>query len=304
MQELYKLYLKGFGEDMKLLNWLERRFGRYAIPDLMKYVVGLFIIGFVLGTFYPLVYFRFLMLDFEMVARGQIWRLITWIIPVETDNILFFAISVYFYYLIGNTLERHWGPFRLNLYFFSGIIFNFIAAFITYLITRQSIVMTASFSIICSTLFLAFATLYPNTTFYIYFIIPVKAKYFAILEAGIYFFYIYNYIARGQYLLIIPLVVAFGNFLIFFFATRNYRRFSPHEFARKANFRKQMNSGGYQSGSSYSKGRSVITRHKCAICGRTELDGDDLEFRFCSKCDGNYEYCMDHLFTHEHFKKS
>lgn len=300
---MYKLYLKGFGEDMKFLNWLERRFGRYAIPNLMKYVVGLFILGYVIGIFFPFVYYKYLILDFKLIARGQLWRLVTWIIPVESDNILLFAISVYFYYLIGNTLERHWGAFRLNLYFFSGILFNLIAAFITYLITKQSIVTTASFSIICSTMFLAFAALYPNVTFYIYFIIPVKAKYMAILEAAVYLFYIYNYIVGGQYLLIIPLVVAFGNFLIFFFATRNYRRFSPNEFARKAKFRRQMNSGVYQD-SHNGRGRNVITRHKCAICGRTELDGDDLEFRFCSKCDGNYEYCMDHLFNHEHFKKS
>lgn len=105
-------------------------------------------------------------------------------------------------------------------------------------------------------------------------------------------------------MLIIPLIVAFGNFLIFYFATRNYRRFSPYEIRRKANFRRQVNSARQHAGTGNLHGHNVITRHKCAVCGRTELDGDDLEFRFCSKCDGNYEYCMDHLFNHEHYKKS
>jgi len=289
---------------MKLLNKLERRFGRYAIPNLMRYVVGLFIIGFVMSVFFPLIYWNFMMLDFNMIARGQIWRLVTWIIPPYTGNILFYAIGVYFYYIIGNTLERHWGAFRLNLYFFSGIILNILASFITFLITGQSISSLSSFSLICSSLFLAFAALYPDVTFYIYFIIPVKAKYMAIIEAAIYLFSIGNYIITKRYLMIIPLLVAFGNFLIFFFATRNYRRYSPNEFARKANFRRQVNMGMNQGNTVNYRGQNVITRHKCAICGRTELDGDDLEFRFCSKCDGNYEYCMDHLFTHEHFKKN
>jgi len=298
---LYKLFLKGFGEVMKLLNRLERRFGRYAIRNLMKYVVVLYVIGMFIGTFFPLVYINFMMLDFRMIAKGQIWRLITWIIPVSSiSDILFTAISVYFYYLIGNTLERHWGAFRLNLYFFSGIILNIIASFITYLITKQSLNNLSTFNFICHTMFLAFATLYPNVTFYIYFLIPVKAKYLAWIEVAIYLYYAVNYIVAGKYLYIIPMVVAFGNFLIFFFATRNYRRISPHEYIRKANFRKQM----YQGNVGGHRGHNVITKHKCAICGRTELDGDDLEFRFCSKCDGNYEYCMEHLFTHEHFKKN
>jgi len=286
---------------MKFLNKLERRFGRYAIPNLMKYVVVLYAIGVFLGTFFPLLY-NLTRLDFNMVARGQIWRLVTWIIPYGSfGSILVVAISVYFYYLIGNTLEQNWGAFRMNLYFFSGIIFNIIASFITYLITGATI--NPSFSLICHTMFFAFAALYPNITFYIYFLIPVKAKWLAILEGLVYLYYIYSYIVTKQYLLIIPLIVSFGNFLIFFFATRNYRRISPHEIKRKVDFRRQMSQAGYQGNASFGKSRNVITRHKCAICGRTELDGDDLEFRFCSKCDGNYEYCMDHLFTHEHFKK-
>lgn len=290
---------------MKLLNKLERRFGKYAVPNLMKYVVILFIIGLCIGTFFPQVYIYFMMLDFSMIARGQVWRLLTWIIPLSSmNNLLLTAISVYFYYIIGNTLEQNWGAFRMNLYFFSGIVFNIIAEFITYLITGNSIGSLDAFSLVCSTLFLAFAALYPNVTFYIYFLIPVKAKYLAILEGVIYLFNIYNYIVSKQYLLIVPLVVAFANFLIFFFTTRNYRRISPNEFRRKAEFRRQVNNAGYQENVRGFKGNNVITKHKCAVCGRTELDGDELEFRFCSKCDGNYEYCMEHLFTHEHVKNN
>ena len=289
---------------MKLLNKLERKFGRYAIPNLMKYIVVLFVVGLMIGTFMPNFYYQYLSLDFTMIMRGQVWRLVTFIIPLGSLNsILFFAISTYFYYMIGNSLEQNWGAFRMNLYFFSGVFFNVLASLITFLITKNSYLSSDAMSLICSTMFFAFAALYPNTQFYIYFLIPVKAKYMAILEGVIYLYTIYKYIASNQAIFIIPLVVAFANFLIFFFATRNYHRISPGEFKRKANFRRQMNDAKSQGNVSQFKGRDVITRHKCAVCGRTELDGDQLEFRFCSKCEGNYEYCMDHLFTHDHVQK-
>lgn len=288
---------------MKLLNKLERKLGRYAVPNLMRYVVVLFIIGLFFGSFIPGIY-NYLALDFNLVMKGQVWRLITFIVPYShISRIFFFAISTYFYFIIGNSLEQNWGAFRLNLYFFSGVFFNIIASLIMFLITGSSVSSADSLGLICSTMFFAFAALYPNVAFYIYFLIPVKAKYLAFLEGAVYIYYIYNYIVLHEYFLIIPLVVAFANFLIFFFATRNYHRISPSELRRKANYRRQMNDAKNTGNVTQFRGRNVITRHKCAVCGRTELDGDQLEFRFCSKCDGNYEYCMDHLFTHEHVKK-
>lgn len=286
---------------MKFLNKLERRFGRFAIPNLMIYVVALYILGFVM-SFLPYNISSLLQLDFDLVRAGQIWRLVTFLIPAASSNLIYLIIMVYFYYMIGNALESNWGSFRLNLYFFSGIVFNVIAAFITYLITGYSI--SPSLDFVCGTLFFAFAALYPNSIFYFYFIIPIKAKYLAIFRGLVYIYEIYTYIVYRQYFLIIPLVVSLANFLIFFFATRNYRRISPSEIKRKADFRKQMRNPANHGTVSQFRGRNVVTRHKCAVCGRTELDGDQLEFRFCSKCDGNYEYCMEHLFTHEHVHKS
>lgn len=291
---------------MKLLNKLERRFGRYAIPNLMRYIVVLLFLGLIIGSFAQGFYFQYLSLDFAMIAKGQIWRLITFIIPLDTyRNILFFAISTYFYYMIGNTLEQNWGAFRLNLYFFAGVFFNIIGALIVYLVfhVNMSFYTFGAMGYICSSLFFAFAALYPNMTFYVYFLIPIKAKYLAWFEGAIYLYSIYNYIISGQVFMVLSMVMALANFLIFFFASRNYRRISPYEMKRKATFRRQMSEGRNPNNVTQFKGRNVITRHKCAVCGRTELDGDNLEFRFCSKCEGNYEYCMDHLFTHEHVKK-
>lgn len=288
---------------MKFFNRLERKLGRYAITGLMRYIVILFALGLFVGSFMPEVYRTYLALDFSQVARGQVWRLITFLIPARPmTGILFLIISIYFYFIIGNSLENAWGAFRFNLYFFSGIIFNIIAAFIIYLITHISL-GGSSLEIVCSTLFFAFAAMYPNMQFMFYFIIPIKAKYLAWFQGAMYVYNIFQYIVNKEYIFIIPLVVSLANFLIFFLTTRNYRRISPSEFKRKATYRREVNHARNQGNVTQFKGHNVITRHKCAVCGRTELDDDRLEFRFCSKCDGNYEYCMDHLFTHEHVHK-
>lgn len=287
---------------MKLLNKLERKYGRYAIHNLMKYVVMLYGIGLVIGTIAPGLYNIGLSLNFDMIKKGQVWRLITFIIPnVSIYDILFVALAAYLYYMIGNALERAWGAFRFNVYFFSGVIFNILASWITYLLTGVSI--SPSLDYVYGTMFFAFAALYPNTQFLLYFLIPIKAKYLAWFDAALYIIMVIQYIMSKNYYAIIPVVVSMANFLIFFFTTRNYRKISPKEFERKARFRRQMNAGRNTGNTSTQRGHTVITRHKCAVCGRTELDDDRLEFRFCSKCDGNYEYCMEHLFTHEHVKK-
>ncbi|NLY47985.1 MAG: hypothetical protein GX059_03060 [Clostridiales bacterium] len=292
---------------MKFIQKLERKFGKYAIRDLMKYVIALYVIGLLVYTINPFAYI-YLGLDVDKVLRGQVWRMITFLIPYKVlgTDIIFVAIQAYIFYLIGNALERAWGSFRLNLYFFSAVIFNIIAAFLVYGIFRVNIlgnimiVISSPLDIIYSSMFFAFAALYPNTQFMFYFIIPIKAKYLALISGAIYLIDIYKFISAGYYFGVIPIVVSLANFVIFYMMTRNYRWISPREFERRARFRRQIHEGRSGGNVTGFRRQNVITRHKCAVCGRTELDDENLEFRFCSKCNGNYEYCMDHLFTHEH----
>lgn len=301
---------------MRFIQLLEKKFGRYAIRNLMKYVILLYGAGLLIYTFSPSAVL-YLGLDIDKVLRGQAWRLITFLIPyVRINDIIFVFLKAYIFYAIGNALENVWGSFRLNLYFFSAVILNILAAFIVYIFSGFNILGTtpmygqvysmllisSPLDNIYSSMFFAFAAIYPNTQFLIYFIIPVKVKYLAWLSGAMYVYSIYSFIVSGFYLGIIPIVMSLANFFIFYFATRNYRRISPREFERRARFRRQMNEGRRQGNTTEINGRSVITRHKCAVCGRTELDDENLEFRFCSKCNGNYEYCMEHLFTHEHVK--
>lgn len=291
---------------MRFIQLLEKKFGRYAIPNLMKYVIVLYAFGMLVFSVNPYAY-TFLGLEIDKVLKGQIWRLITFLIPYNTFRDIFFVfLKAYIFYMIGNALENAWGSFKLNLYFFSAVFFNIVAAIIVYGIFRVNIlgnimmIYVSPLDIIYSSMFFAFAALYPNTQFLLYFIIPVKVKYLAWINGAFYIYNIFVMIWNRFYFGVIPIIVSLANFLIFFFGTRDYRRISPRELERKARFRRQFKEG-MRYGSTKSHG--VITRHKCAVCGRTELDDDELEFRFCSKCDGNYEYCMEHLFTHEHVKK-
>ena len=135
-------------------------------------------------------------------------------------------------------------------------------------------------------IFLAFALCYPDMQILLYFIIPIKMKWMAAVYAAL---TIYEFI-MGGWSSRVAIVASLLNFILFFLSTRNYKRFSPGEIHRKQAYRAQTR-------------RPVgngITKHKCAVCGRTEVSNPELEFRFCSKCEGNYEYCQDHLFTHEH----
>ncbi len=293
---------------MNLLDKLERKFGRYAIHNLMYYIIILYALGYVILKFARPFYYAYLSLDPAAILHGQIWRIVTFIIYPPDTSLIFFLFSMYLYYMIGRVLESQWGAFRFNLYFFSGVLLHVIAAFISYYAFGSEIAMFFGTYYLNFSLFLAYAALYPDTQFLLFFIIPIKAKWLGIIE-GIYFGLT---IAAGFLTPYLPDSVIFGfvnmgifpdqanavmalvsllNFLIFFFGMRNMRRYNPKEIYRRRTYAKSVK-----------QGQKNATTHKCAICGRTEKDGDDLVFRFCSKCNGNYEYCQDHLFTHEHVK--
>ena len=155
---------------------------------------------------------------------------------------------------------------------------------------------------------LAFAATFPNAEFRLMFLIPIKAKYllvgyFVILGFNI----ISAFVQVGLWYGIcvaITILVSMANFFIYFLMIKSY--LSPRNIKRKVDFTRNYRAG-VRMGTPHSSidpetGKKIITRHKCAVCGRTELDGDNIEFRFCTKCNGNYEYCQDHLFTHQHIQ--
>lgn len=290
---------------MNFLNKLERKFGRHAITGLMKYIIICYIIGYIIEFVAPR-FMSFLTLEPYMIFHyGQVWRLVSWILIPPQTNIFFAIIMMIFYYQLGTVLEQTWGTFRFNVYIFGGMIFTVLGAILMYFLMGQQ-VLGGYFSTyyINLSIFLAFAVCYPDMKVMLYFIIPIKMKWMAIVYAAL---AVASAISSG-WVARVAILASLLNFIIFFLMTRNMKAYSPYEMKRKRDFRRQMGQSGMggrttNAGNGRS-GQGQITRHKCAICGRTELDDPNLEFRFCSKCDGNYEYCQDHLFTHKHVKHS
>ena len=270
---------------MNFLDRLERKFGRFAIPNLMRYIVFLYGLGMVLQIMAPELYTRYLMLDASQILRGQIWRIFTFLLQCPSNSIFFFIITLYFYYMIGDVLERSWGSFRFNVYYFSGVLGTIIAAIVVYLITGRVYYLDTTF--INASLFLAFAFEYPDMEVLFMFFLPVKMKWMAYASMAL---YIMNFIQGGLGTKV-AIIVSLFNFILFFTSIIRRKGYSPKQMKRKMTYQRAVKQAS-----------KVSTRHKCAVCGRTEQDDESLEFRYCSRCNGNYEYCQDHLFTHQHIQ--
>ena len=114
------------------MNKMERKFGRYAIPNLMYYIVILYAVGVLVQMMAPAFYIQYLMLDARAILHGQIWRVVTFMIWPPSGSLFFNLIAIYLYYNLGMTLERVWGTFRFNVYFFMGVIGHVLAALLIY----------------------------------------------------------------------------------------------------------------------------------------------------------------------------
>ncbi len=293
---------------MNFLNKMERKFGKYAIPNLSLYLIMGYILGYVLLFVSPAA-LDFLTLNPYLILHGQIWRLVTWIIIPPSRLDLFTIVMLMFYYSVGTSLERTWGTFYYNVYLLMGMLFTIIGSFLVMGIsyvpgvryndmrtlvygTENYFRMVAgSFStyFVNMSIFLGFAATFPDVQVLLMFIIPIKVKWMGIAYAillGVQFLQsdIVGMIVIGASLL---------NFVLFFMMTRSSgigMRFSPQQVKRRHDYNREIKRAKPMS----------VAKHKCAICGKNSEDNPEAEFRFCSKCNGNYEYCQDHLFTHTH----
>lgn len=286
------------------MSKFEKKFGRYAIPNLTLILILSYVAGYVielLGSAAGVNLLGYLTLDPYRILHGQIWRLVTWVIVPPESLGIFTVIMLYFYYSLGTTLERTWGTYRYNVYIFSGILFTVIGSFlcmgVVYLMhgilptesaSAYFYIRSYAFSTyyINLSIFLAFAATYPDMQVLLMFVIPVKVKWMGILDAVLMLYYV----IVGDVFTRFAIIASLLNFVLYFYRMHK-SRISPKQMHRRAQFERKTN-----------EGRAKVTRHKCTICGRTEEDDPSLEFRFCSKCNGNYEYCQYHLFTHEHVK--
>ena len=268
----------------------ERKFGKYAIPNLSLLLIICYAFGYLI----------------QRVNPGFIYYLTLNLVPPDPGSNLFFvAIMLYFYYSIGTQLERTWGTYFFNVYIFGGFAFTILGAFLLmgccYLFRAEQIAFygeaqffqltslyTFSTYYVNMSIFLAYAATFPDMQVLLMFIFPIRVKWLGIIYGAMLAFEcvtggFYQWFAIGASLL---------NFVVFFFMTKKRLLPNPRQQIRRMRFTREARRGERPYGG--------ISKHKCAICGRTEVTHPELSFRFCSKCRGNYEYCQDHLFTHRH----
>ena len=264
---------------------------RFGIPNLMLYIVIANAIVWLVtamdrsGTVYQLLLF-----NPYYILRGQVWRLISFIIIPDGSDI-WTILTLYFAYYIGSTLENQWGTARFTLYYSAGVVFTVVYGFVMYFVFHVNVSISAVY--INLSMFFSFAVLYPDQIVLLFFILPIKIKWLAIIDA---LFFVRAIVFLPFPVNLLP-VVAVLNFVIFCWddITQGFRRNRPNRSKTTVNFRKERDRINRET-------RQQTYTRKCAVCGRTDTEYPTLEFRYCSRCAGYHCFCEDHINNHVHFK--
>lgn len=284
-------------------QWLDRfcyKHPRLSIPGLMKYIVIGNVLVYLLDMFSlgsGGLASSLLGFSPSAILSGQIWRLVTFVfVPYGSSNLFVFAINLYFYYFIGTALEREWGSNKFTIFYFFGVILNILVGFL---------VGGASMYYVNMSMFFAFATLYPDLQFLLFFIIPVKAKWLAWIDGVFFAISVIRYLMAGYFLMALVPIVAVLNYLLFF-ASDIGNLFSGIK--RKAQWKTQTQRRSSYGGPKVVNFHDAKTKtkeaylHRCAVCGKTDVSDPQMEFRYCSRCNGYYCYCADHINSHIHIQ--
>ncbi len=272
---------------------------RFGIPNLMRVIV----IGNV--AVYVLMLLTqandanalsFLTFNLNALLHGEVWRLVTFVFVPSYSSPFALLISLYFYYWIGSTLERQWGTAKFNLYYISGTLLTVLGVVLASLITGNPYLTAAGTGYVNLSMFFAFAFLFPDTTVLLFFILPVKMKWLAYLDGALFAFDIIKAIGAHNWAGVVLPIVALLNFAVFIWPEVHYLK----ERAKYQNSRKTVQFRQAQQQQA-KQAQQQGYRHKCAVCGRTDTDYPDLQFRYCSKCVGYHCFCQDHIFNHVHF---
>lgn len=281
------------------VSWLDRfcaKHPRFGIPNLMLYIaignVAIYLID--LFSMGGVSLASMLSFDRYAILHGQVWRLFTFVfISMSGDllmrgtGIFFVAISAYFYWWIGSLLEREWGTAKFTVFYLGGVVLNILFGLVAGFADMYYVNLS---------MFFAFATLYGDMQVLLFFILPIKVKWLAWIDGALFAWAVLSSLLRGSWIGALLPVVAILNFFVFFWQDFRYlfarakRRSSPtvinFKKAQKQARKKAKETGGYT--------------HKCAVCGITDADDPSMEFRYCSKCDGYYCYCKNHINNHVH----
>jgi membrane protein implicated in regulation of membrane protease activity len=248
----------------------------YAVPNLTLGLIAAQVLVFVLAMSRPAILSQALLVP-ELVLEGQVWRLISFVAVPPTMNLLFAFFFWYMFYLMGTALEGFWGAFRYNAFLLIGYLATVAVSFVSPETGSTNAFLEAS-------VFLAFATVYPEFVFYIFFVVPVKVKWLAALQV---LGYVYLF-ALNDWPVRLLLLASIANYLLFFWRdiigrVRNSQRHMTAQVGRTTKVKQPF--------------------HRCTVCGITDLTNPEMDFRYCTQCDGSHGYCTEHVRNHEHIKK-
>ena len=278
------------------VSWLDKfcaRHPKFGIPNLMLYIaignIAIYLID--LFSMGGLSLASTLSFNRYAILHGQIWRLVSFIFLSESGDLFFFRgtgiffvlVSAYFYWWIGNLLEREWGTTKFTVFYLGGVVLNVIYGMLT---------GYSSMAYVNLSMFFAFATLYPNMEILLFMILPVKVKWIAWIDGALFAWAVASNLLVGNWIGALLPIAAILNYFIFFWPDFRYlfakakRRTSPQTINFKKAQKELLQRRGYL--------------HKCAVCGVTDQDDPNMDFRYCSKCTGYYCYCANHINNHSH----
>ena len=261
------------------------RHPNFGIPNLMRYLTIANVVFWVMNMINR-PFLSYMLFNPALIQRGQVWRLVSFLFVPPSTGVLALLVF-YFYYWIGTTLEKQWGTGQFTIYFFTGVVLTVLYGFVIYWITGKAVTLDSSYLYL--SMFFSFAALFPDMQVLFMFFIPVKMKYLAIVDAA---FFLYAVVTTPFPAKLVPLVAVL-NFLLF--CGGELRGMLPRRPGKSTiNFRKE---------SARIRREQAEKRytHKCAVCGRTDTDYPELEFRYCSRCAGYHCFCSDHINNHIHF---
>ncbi len=282
---------------------LRRRFDLFCyqnrdkgIPNLMLYIVLGNAIVYIMSTMAGNSFLYYLLcFDRSAILQGQVWRLITYPLTYMVSNPLLMAISLFCYYSIGRVMEGFWGSLRFSLFYLTGIVMMDVYCMI---FGGQASVTYLNLS-----LFLSYATMFPDAQFLLFFIIPVKAWLFALVDLVI--------VLSDLFTLPFPYnffsVISLANYFLFF--GKDVLNVIPLSWRRKLSRKKPSRQSvqrpkviQFDAAPRETAKASAPYTHRCTVCGRTDVTNPELEFRYCSRCRGYYCYCQDHISSHTHIQ--
>ena len=272
----------------------------FGIPNLMKILVFAQIAVYVVGLFNAswISYLEFMP---GWILRGQLWRLVTWVVIPSDASPFMLLLSCYFYYWIAAMLEREWGTARFTLFYLVGALISVAVGMLVglmglatmnpwYLILPMDLAFYLN-----SSIFLVLAVMYGEMQVLLFFVVPVKMKWLALIDVVLVLVNMARLIQGGVWQLALVPVASFINFFIFTWPFWQRKlgvirhKTDPKVIHFKQAQKKAQQTKGYH--------------HKCAVCGITDVDDPNMEFRYCSKCDGYYCYCSNHINSHVHIHK-